>query len=265
MAERIDKEFVDGLARGLAVLAAFDVTRPEMTLSEAARAIGSSPAATRRSLFTLAHLGFLRSVGKRYVLTPKVLKLGAAYLRCAHVEDALLPEIGSFVAEFGDASSIGILSGHDVLYIAHRSSQNSLRPIAGTGITYPAFATSMGRVLLGRLSDEALSQYFAASERVALTDVSVTDPVALGQIIREARTRGYATAVDQLAYGVTSLAVPVTLASGEVFAAVNTSGYTGRQTPESLVTQRLEALQACARRIGSVLDQYPTLRHSIQY
>ena len=259
---RSDKEFVEALARGLAVIEAFDSENPEMTLSEVAERTGCSPAAARRSLITLVALGYLRKNGRRYVLTPKILLLGAAYFRTAHIEDALIPELRKFVDEFGDASSVGVLSSSNVLYIAHLSAGSGLRPVAGTGATYPAHATSMGRVMLAAGPRQAVEDYLAQPLR-ALTDLTVTDPDEFRAVIDQVRADGYATSVDQLAYGVTSIAVPIILPSGETVAAVNSSGYTGRLTPQQLIETRLQPLEQLAKRLAGIFGSYPALLHSI--
>ena len=120
----------------------------------------------------------------------------------------------------------------------------------------------MGRVLLAALAEDALAAYLAVPLK-PMTDVTVVDRERFEAIIRTVRAEGYATSVDQLAYGVTSLAVPVRTSAGEVVAAVNTSGYSGRVTPEDLVRDRLGPLRACAGRIAAILDRHPTLLHAL--
>jgi IclR family pca regulon transcriptional regulator len=259
---REDKEFVEALARGLAVIEAFDAERPEMTLSEVAEKAQCSPAAARRSLITLTALGYLRQNGRQFVLTPKILLLGAAYFRTAHVEDALIPELRKFVDAFGDAASVGVLSDANILYVAHQSAGTGLRPVAGTGVTYPAHATSMGRVLLAAAPRQVVEDYVAKPLR-AMTDLTVVDPDEFRALIDQVRADGYATSVDQLAYGVTSIAVPIVLSSGEAVAAVNSSGYTGRLTPETLVRTRLKPLQELAGSLALIFSRYPALLHSL--
>ena len=83
-------EFVEGLAKGLAVLEAFDSAHPEMTLSEVARRIGVSPAATRRSLITLGTLGYIGQRGKRFHLRPKVMALGSAFHFSTRIDEILI-------------------------------------------------------------------------------------------------------------------------------------------------------------------------------
>lgn len=258
-----NREFVEGLARGLSVIQAFDAATPELTLSDVARRTGLSPATARRSLHTLAQLGFVRCVNRRFLLTPKILTLGSAYLRSAHIEDALLPELRRLVKIFGDAASVAVPNGDDILYVAHHSEQGATRPVAGTGVTYPAYATSLGRVLLAAQSDEAIGRYLQTVKLERLTDATETDPARLLDIVRKARGDGYAIVVDQLAYGVSSIAVPIMAGPGRAIAAVNSSGYSGRLSPEMLVETRLGELRRTAAQISETLLRYPALRHSL--
>lgn len=257
------KEFVEALARGLAVLESFDDLHPEMSLTDVARRTGLRPATARRSLHTLAALGYVREINKRYVLAARVLTLGAAYQRASHVDEALMPELRRLVNIFGDASSVSVLDGPDILYVAHCSEQRASRPMARVGVTYPGYATSMGRVLLSRMPQEAIDIYLAQLRPVKLTEHTETDPARLRQILAEARQHGYAVAVDQLDYGVTSLAVPIRDPSGRVVAAINSSGYSGKLTAERLVAERLGELQVSATRITQTFSRFPSLLHSL--
>jgi len=258
------KEFVEGLARGIRVIQAFDAEAPELTLSDVARRTGLSPATVRRSLHTLMQLGYVRCVNRRFLLTAKILTIGSAYLRSTHIEDALLPELRRLVKIFGDAASVAVLNGNDILYVAHHSEQRGARPVAGTGVTYPAYATSLGRVLLSGLPDEAIIRYLYNTPLHPLTDVTVTNPAELFDIIRQIRGVGYAVAVDQLAYGVSSIAVPIMVDPGRLIAAVNSSGYTGRLSPEILIDTRLSELRKTAAQLTETLLRYPALRHSLE-
>jgi IclR family pca regulon transcriptional regulator len=256
-------EFVEGLAKGLAVLECFDAEHAEMTLSEIARRVALSPSAARRSLLTLKALGFVGQTGKRFHLRPRVLGLGSAFIFSARVEETLQPELQRLVETFGDASSVGTLDGADVVYVAHHSEQRARRRSAFVGARYPAYATSLGRVLLAGRDDTALESYFAALRPVALTAETVVDPKRLRRTIQEVRRQDYATTVDQLDYGITALAVPIHGPSGRVLAALNTSGYSGAVTAEVLVEKRLQELRRSAARIGQILARYPALAHML--
>lgn len=127
---KVDREIVTGLVRGLAVLTSFDQSHSEMTLSEVARRAGLTAATARRSLHTLESLGYVRLVGRRFLLSAQVLAIGSAYLQAAQVDDVLMPELRRIVHLFGDAASVSLLSGKDILYIAHYSEQRAVRAMA---------------------------------------------------------------------------------------------------------------------------------------
>jgi IclR family pca regulon transcriptional regulator len=256
-------EYVGGLTKGLAVIEAFDAGHAEMSLSEVARRAEITPAAARRSLHTLVKLGYIRHVNKRFLLSARVLVLGAAYLRAAHIEEILLPELRRLVGRFGDAASVSVLDRHDILYIAHHSEERANRIFAGVGVTYPAYPTSMGRVLLAGLPAEALEAYLKDAEMPALTELTVTDCAKLRAILAKARKDGYATAVDELDYGITALAVPIRDAEGRVVAALNSSGYSGRVKIKDMIAERLSDLQESAARLSQALARHPALARSI--
>lgn len=252
-------EFVEALAKGLAVLECFDAAHPDMTLSDVARRTGVTPAAARRSLITLMALGYVGQNGKRFHLRPKVMTLGSGFYFAARIDEFLLPELRQLVEAHGDASSVAMLDGRDVVYIAHHSTQRARRATAVVGARYPAHATSLGRVLLAGLPDAALEAAMGAMQPVALTSRTVTDRDELRRLILQARADGFATTVDQLDYGITALAVPIRSADGRVVAALNSSGYTGMVTPEAMVAARLPDLRAAAARLSAVTARVPVL------
>lgn len=252
--------FVEALAKGIAVLEAFDARHSEMTLSEVARRVSVSPAAARRSLITLIELGYVGQSGKRFHLKPKVMALGSSFYFAARVDEIILPDLRRLVETFGDAASVGTLNDQNVIYVAHYSQQRARRASAVAGASYPAFATSIGRVLLSGLPDPALDAWLAALEPVPLTSRTLVDKAALRDEILTVRRQGYATTVDQLDYGITALAVPILNDAGRIVAAVNSSGYSGMLTPEELVAQRLADLRGVAKSIALQLTRFPTLR-----
>ncbi len=249
-------EFVEALSKGLLILESFGPDHAEMTLSEIARRVGLSPAAARRSLITLQAMGYVGQSNKRFHLRPRVLVFGSSYYFSARADEVFEPELRNLVSAFGDASSVATLDGSDVVYLAHHSEQRARRAAAVVGARYPAHATSLGRVLLAALEDDALDALFATLQPQALTSQTETDPVRLRAMLETVRQDGYAATVDQLDYGITALAVPIRTANGRTVAALNTSGYTGKTTPEALVAERLEALRASASRIGQSVTRY---------
>lgn len=252
-------EFVEALAKGLAIIESFDATSPEMTLSEIARKVGLSPAAARRSLITLQTLGYVGQNAKRFHLRPKIMTLGSAFYYSARIDEVLQPFLRDLVAKFGDASSVGTLDGPDVIYVAHNSVQRARRAAAVVGARYPAYATSLGRVLLAGFSDAELDNYFDGLVIQPLTSKTITDPVLLRAEIEAVREAHYSTTVDQLDYGITALAVPIRSVDGRTIAALNTSGYSGMIDADYLIRERLPEMRAVASNISQTLTRYPAL------
>jgi IclR family transcriptional regulator, pca regulon regulatory protein len=259
-----DRETVAGLARGLKVLEAFNEGDGQMTLSEIARLTLMSPAAARRSLRTLASLGYVRNVGRYYILNARVLSLGAAFLRSADIESMLMPELRRIVGLFGDSAGVAALIDTNILYVAYHHMPRGMRPVAGTGIMYPAYPTSLGRMLLAHLDGPALDSYFAAARFEKFTKTTETSPARLRTILRQIRKQGYATIVDELFYGVTSVSVPILNAAGETIASLNSSAYTGHTTAEALVKTRLRELMKSSEQLTRIISSHPALQQALQ-
>ncbi|MEZ6023362.1 MAG: helix-turn-helix domain-containing protein [Hyphomonadaceae bacterium] len=163
-----DPEYLSTLERGLAVLRAFDETRPEMQLSEVAAATGLSPAVARRCLNTLVHLGYVAKYGRRFLLRPEVLVFGSAYMSSMRLETVALPALQKLRDETGDSSSMAVLSGHDILYVAHVSTTRPIRLSANVGTRFPVHATSLGKVLLAFQAEDVIDHYLASPRNWAL-------------------------------------------------------------------------------------------------
>src|SRR3546814_3679445 len=112
---------------------------------------------------------------------------------------------------------------------------------AGVGSRFPAYAVSMGRILLAALPDEQLEQYLATAEFAPLTPWTVTNPKALRKLITKVRRDGYIIVRDELEEGLAAVAVPVRLKSGRTVAALNCSSLTRRLRSEEH-TSELQSL-----------------------
>lgn len=260
---REDGEYINSLARGLTVLRAFSKDRPEMTLSEIAAATELSPAAARRCLHTLIHLGYVGKQGKLFLLRPEVISFASAYLQSMNVEEIVQPHLQVVRDRTGDSSSLAVLSGPDILYLVHVSTNRMIRLAAGVGTRFPAYATSLGRVLLAWLPPEELDAYFGATELQAFTDRTTTSIPRLKQALREVRELAFASIQDELDYGIVSVAVPVHAQDGRILAAINCSTATTRITQREMVDTRVPVLREAAERIEQELRRHPVLVHSV--
>lgn len=260
---RGDGEYINSLARGLSVLRAFTKERPEMTLSEVAAVTELSPAVARRCLHTLIHLGYVGKNGKLFLLRPDVISFASAYLESMNLLEIVRPHLQEVRDQTGDSSSLAVLSHHDILYLVHVSTIRMIRLDAGVGTRFPAYATSLGRVLLAWQSEAFIGEYLRTAEFKALTDRTVTAPAKMHKLLKQARHDGYASVQDELDYGIVSVAVPVLNENGTILAAINCSTATTRITQQEMVRTRLKVLQNAARKIELELRRYPILAHSI--
>jgi len=244
-----DGDFVQSLERGLSVIRAFDADHPRLSLSEVAAATGLSRAAARRFLHTLVHLGYMHNNGGRFSLRPKILELGYAYLSSLTLPEVAMPHLEELVEQVRESSSVSELDGDDVVYIARVPTKRIMRVTISVGTRFPAYATSMGRVLLAAQPDDWLEKYLASVSLHGLTGHTITSPAGLRQELRKIRSRGWALVDQELEEGLRSLAAPIRDADGTVIAAVNVSTHAARRSLESIVQDLLRPLLATAERI----------------
>ena len=257
-------EYLTTLARGLSVLRSFTKERPEMTLSEVAAVTELSPAVARRCLNTLVELGYVGRKGKLFLLTPEVMGFASAFLESMNLEEVVRPYLQQVRDSTGDSSSLAVLSHFDILYLVHVSTNRMIRLVAGFGTRFPAYPTSLGRVLLAHQTEPYLDKYLAEVKMNKLTDKTLTSVTKLRRILNRCRRDGYASIQDELDYGIVSVAVPVFGADGRILAAINCSTATTRVNQAEMVETRLPQLLAAAKSIEIELRRYPILVHSIK-
>jgi IclR family pca regulon transcriptional regulator len=252
--ERSSSDYVKSLERGLAVIRAFDADHAQLTLSEVARATRLNRATSRRFLLTLTELGYVHTDGRVFSLRPRVLELGYAYLSGLRLTAIAPPHIETLVADVRESSSISVLDTPDVVYVARVPTQRIMTVAISIGTRFPAYATSMGRVLLAGLPAPALKEYLEDLEIVSLTDRTVTNRAALDEAIAEARDQGWAIVDQELENGLRSVAVPIRDHTGRPIAAMNLSTHASRATVTALRRDFLPRLLATADKIEADLN-----------
>lgn len=237
-------DHVQSFARGLAVIRAFDADAPAQTLSDVARRTDLTRAAARRFLLTLVELGYVRTDGRLFTLTPRVLELGFAYLSSLSLPEIAAPHLEALVERVRESASVSVLDGADVVYVARVPTSRIMTLAITVGTRFPAHATSMGRVLLAAQTPRP------TVELRALTDRTVTDPAVLDRELDAVAAAGYCLVDEELELGVRSVAVPIRDAAGVVVAAANVGT---RADPADLLRDVLPELRACAAAIEADL------------
>jgi len=250
---RRHSNFVQSLDRGLAVLRAFGPEHSQLTLSDVARATGLTRAAARRFLLTLVQLGYVTTDKRLFWLTPRVLELGFGYLSGLGLTEIAVPHMEELVATVQESSSIAVLDGDDIVYVVRVPTKRIMAVTITVGTRFPAYCTSLGRVLLSTLSQEALAEYLGRVTFSPLTERTITDPDRLVAALDLTRIQGYCVVDQELEDGLRSAAVPIVDATGTPFAALNVSVHASRVTLEELRGRYLTELRACAERINADL------------
>lgn len=214
--------FVQSLDRGLQVIRALSSAEPQ-TLSDVARTCGLSRATARRFLLTLEELGYVRQSAGRFALTPRVLELGYAYLSSLTLPEVAQPHLERLVGEVHESSSVSILDGPEIVYVARVTRRRIMTVAISVGTRFPAYATSMGRVLLAGLPEDELGAAIDGMELRPLTEATIASAESLADELDRVRRQGYALVDQELETGLRSLAVPIRGPSGQVIAAANLS------------------------------------------
>ena len=253
--ESVDREadFVQSLQRGLAVIRAFDGESTTLTLGEVATATGLARAAARRFLLTLVDLGYVRVDARLFELSPRVLELGRAYLSSLRLPTLARPHLEALVDDVGESATIAVLDDTDIVYVAHVRARRIMSITIGVGTRDPAFATSLGRVLLAARDDAWLDRYLGSAPLSPITDRTVSGVRPLRTELEKVRRRGYALVDQELEQGLRAVAVPIRDAEGTVVAAVNVAVHAGRWTVDAIRTDLLPRLREAAAAIEATL------------
>ena len=249
-----NSDFVQSLDRGLAVIRAFGPDRERLSLSEVARATGLTRAAARRFLLTLVKLGYVRSDGREFSLRPRVLELGYAYLSGLALPEVAAPHMEELVARLHESSSISVLDGHHIVYVVRVPTKRIMTVTISVGTRFPAYATSMGRVLLAAMSQDDLDRYLAEAVLKPFTSRTVTDPGRLREIVGDVARQGYAIVDQELEEGLRAVAAPIRGAADVGTAAINVSAHASRVSMAALRSEILPELLKAARQIEADLQ-----------
>ena len=247
-------KYVRSLDRGLSVIRAFSAEHPELTLSGVAKITGLTRAAARRFLHTLVDLGYVRCDGNKFTLRPKILELGYAYLSSLSLPEVAMPHLEQLVQKVRESSSVCVLDGDEVVYIARVPTKRIMTVSISVGTRFPAYATSLGRVLLAAQTDQWLNGYFASVKLRMFTSHTIVDPAALRAELQRVKEQGWALVDQELEDGLRSIAAPIHDLEGHVIASVNVSTHATRTSLGEMVERLLAPLLATARLIENDLS-----------
>jgi IclR family pca regulon transcriptional regulator len=250
-------DYIEGLAKGLAVLEAFDTERQRLNATLAAQRTGITRAAARRHLLTLAQLGYLETDGSHYWLSARVLRLAGSYMATSRLPRTLQPTLNQLAAQTQAAFSAVVLDGDECVIVARSAGvAEPVRHLAHglhLGARLPAHATSTGRVLLANLPKADFKTWLQGRELARITPQTEVGVRPFKALIEQVRRNDHAVARDGHELGIHALAVPLRNMQGHTLAALNVVG-TADQLSEAAVQRKwLPLLQEAARTLRPLL------------
>ena len=253
MTAPIDKDYVAGLEKGLAIIEAFGLRHGPLTLSEAADVTGHSRAAARRSMLTLQKLGYVESDGRYFRLAPRTLRLGHAYVTSNSLSKQVQPILESLSERTQESSSFAVQDNTDVVFVARAATRRSLSNGLGLGSRLPAHCAATGRVMLAALPAQEAELLLNRMQRQKLTPHTRTEIPALMALLDEVSALGYAISNEEIELGVRSIAIPIRDSSGKTVAAMSLVASTSRHSLESMIADLLPELGSARQRLGTFL------------
>lgn len=218
------KNYVASVGKAFAVLKSFTSEHFELTLSEVAARADLDRGTAFRLIQTLIELGYLQAVpqSRRFRLGVACLDLGYTVLSHGSLRTIVEPLLRDLVPDVGDAASLGILDGGDVIYLARVGAgldrhKMDRRP----GSRIPAYSAALGHAMLAHLARDEQIRRLDARPRVKLSERTLTDLDALLDRLDLVKRKGHAVSDGENAYGLRTLATPILDAQGLVIAGLS--------------------------------------------
>jgi IclR family transcriptional regulator, pca regulon regulatory protein len=246
-------EFVEAFAKGLSVISAFKDGQDALTITEVASRASLPRAGARRLLLTLVNLGYATQREGHFSLTPRVLRLGFAYLSSLSLREVAQPLIDDLSKQVNERAAVSVLDGDEIVYIARATWARFLWRQLTVGSRLPAYCTSSGRVLLAAKASIERDIYLANVELIPFTKHTICNRNALQAELARVDKQGWAAVFNELELGVCAMAAPIRDSSGTVVAALNISGSLSRFTKASYLETCLSPLLETAGEISARL------------
>ena len=247
------KDWIAGLDKGLALLQTFDEHNSRQTATQAGLRCGLSRTAARRYLLTLLHLGYVATDGKLFWLSPKIMRLGQAYLDSARLPRIVQPSLQRLAMNTQEISFVAVLDGYELVYVARNGPTRSMNTSFALGARVPGHVTSAGVVLMAYLGEEAVDEWLATTRLPTFTAHTITDPQRLREEMARIRQQGWGMSEQQLDLAYRGVAVPLRDHRGQVVASLSVSMPIQFETAQEAVDRVLPLLKEVAQSLRPLL------------
>lgn len=241
------RDWIAGLEKGLDVIGSFDADHSRLNASEVAQRCGITRTAARRYLLTLQHLGFVTGDGRLYWLTPRVLRLGQAYLESARLPRVVQPYLQRVTAGTQENAYVSVLDGGDIVFIARNGSNRAMNIGYVLGARIKAEVTAAGLLLLSMREPEWQEGWLASHVLSTYTPHTIDSKERLQLEMARVRAQGWALSEQQLDLNYRGIAVPLRDRNGQVQAALSVTMPIGHESAEEAVRRVLAVLNETAQ------------------
>jgi IclR family pca regulon transcriptional regulator len=240
---------VEALAKGLRILSLFDEQRPSWRVSDLATAAGLPMPTAYRIVMTLTAEGYLDHLPNgEYRPGVRTLTLGMAALRSLDLVGIATPKLTDLGQRTGETVNLAVLTGDRVLYLVRLRNSDLVTANIQVGSTLPAVYASIGKLLLAYLDQDDLEARITDASFPANSGPNAKLSLAeLREELRAIREQGWAMQDEELAYGLRSVAGPVTGPAGRVVAGVNLAVQARDWSTQRIIRELKPAvLETCA-------------------
>jgi IclR family pca regulon transcriptional regulator len=247
------RDWIAGLEKGLSVIEAFDDQNPRLTASQAGARCGLTRTAARRYLLTLAHLGYVGTDGKLFWLTPRILRLGHAYLESARLPRLVQPFLQRIAGGTQEIAYLGVLDGDDVVYIARSGAHRHMNTGYMLGSRIQAQLSTAGVAILAGMGEAASDAWLATRELQAFTPYTISSKEQLRSELQRFRRQGWAVLEQQLELNARGIAVPLLDRNNAVLGAISITMPINQEGSEDAIKRVLPVLQEAARALRALI------------
>lgn len=247
------RDWIAGLERGLALMQVFDEAHPRMTAAEVGKRAGLARTAARRYLLTLQHLGFVGGDGKLFWLTPRVLRLGQAYLESARLPRIVQPFLQRVTTGTAETAYLSVLDGDDIVFIARNGPNRNMNTGYVLGARAPAQVTAAGMLLLALRPDAEAQHWLATHRPMVFTPHTIASTDVLWAEFLRIRNQGWALSEQQLDLNSRGVAVPLRERHGSVVGALSITMPIGREKGDDAVARTLPVLRETAQAMRELI------------
>jgi DNA-binding IclR family transcriptional regulator len=216
-------QILSSVKKALELLDHFSVDRPELSLAEISREVDAHKSSVFRVLTTLEAVGFLEKDNQsgKYRLGLKILDLAGRVSGRSDIRQIAAPFMEELARETGEVVHLAVLDGSDIVYLEKKGQGQILTVATRIGGRNPAYASSMGKILLADLPEEQIRTILGRGKLEKLTPNTITEIPRLMEELKRIREQGFALDNEETFPGIRCVGAPIRDAAGKVIAAVS--------------------------------------------